>query len=325
LTGSSRDRELERLTLRLVNMVVHSEQSRTYLRRVKDVTGLQVPPSDIRIIMALNGASASVSDVALGLGVDIAHVSRRAARLHADGLVHREKDPEDRRRILLSLTVDAQHRVDRWLDVWLEDYLAPVREWDDEALEQLALWFEYVHDRLAMVLPRVLIFDASSAPFVARRSGGVRQRFARAASRLIHWVERSRGFNDWLESVGEPMSQHAYFTLRVVMRDGPLAIGEVAAAMGLDHSQASKRLSHLHAMGLVDRSSDGADRRSSLIQVSHRGRELIDRLNASRLDGLVTLLTPIDDADRAAFTPLMERYVRMLAASDTTDSTGPDG
>lgn len=298
---------LEESTLRLINRFVHDEQSRSYLDRVREVTGLDLPASDMRLVASLYRTSTSVSEAAAGMGVDIAQVSRQAVRLADLGLVDRVQDAADRRRVLLSLAPATQELVDRWLRSWLTDYTAEVSTWPAEEIEVLRRWFRYIHDRLSLALPRAPRIEPD-----ARGDAGPPPSIDDEVLRLALWIQRSRGFNDLLTGLGVPLTQYSYLTLRAVRVKGPLTIGDVAAEMGMDHSQASKRVSQLERVGLIVRSTDANDRRSSVVSISPEGRDLLDTVRATQLDGLTTLLAPIDTADRNVYEPLVQRYVETL-------------
>jgi len=301
---------LERSTLSLVNRVALTAQSREHLRLAQRVAELDVSPFDVRILLGLHGARSSVSDVAAGLGVDVAQVSRRATVLEHRGLLLRLKDDADRRRTLLALAPATEEGLDRWVQTWMAGYVAPVAGWDRRDCERLARWFRYVHDRLAMAVPRVPVVPAGPGG-----QGAPQEQLLDAALRLFRWVERSRGFNELLRQVGDHMSQHAYFALRVVLDRGPLSVGDVATALGIEHSQASKRLSHLAERGFVERTTSAADRRASLLTASAEARALVSTLHTTQLQGLTDLLAPIGPDERAILTPLMASYVDGLDTS----------
>jgi DNA-binding MarR family transcriptional regulator len=130
--------------------------------------------------------------------------------------------------------------------------------------------------------------------------------------RLVRLVGLSRGFDDMLEKIQAPIRQHAYFALRLIGRHGPMAISEVAARLGVDPSQASKRVRTLQEHKLVDRTVDGFDRRSWRVRGSQRGATLIERVHELQLSGFREVLGELPDAERARWTGLMERLLAQL-------------
>src|SRR5256885_2212419 len=79
----------------------------------------------------------------------------------------------------------------------------------------------------------------------------------------------------------------------VIERHGPLTPSELAACERIQRPTATRVLARLEEAGWIDRASDPADRRSSLVSITPEGRELLRRLRtrkdaflARRLDGL---------------------------------------
>lgn len=83
------------------------------------------------------------------------------------------------------------------------------------------------------------------------------------------------------DRVGAPMAGVAI--VRMLARREPLTLGEVAAALRVDLSVASRQVTGLVELGVVERQIDGADRRIRSVRLTDRGRELSDRISAELL------------------------------------------
>ncbi|WP_296602214.1 MarR family transcriptional regulator [Nocardioides sp.] len=317
------DLALERATLALVNMVAYTGSSRRHAHTFSRCTGVALPNADIRFLEYLSGRGAlAVSAVASALAIDLSLASRHARELAAIGLVQRTSDPEDRRRTLVRLTSRGRDLLDRWLLAWSADYETPIQGWPEGDVERLAEWFDLVHLRLAAALPdrpqaaareRWLDLSPSEQGTPAHR------RLVSSVVGLIAWVGQSRGFDELLVQLRAPIRQLGFFTLRVVSREGPLSVAEVADRMGVEHSQASRRLTQLSSLGLVDRAVDAFDRRSNLVRVSRRGRTLERRVLEAQLQGFSGILDPMGDDQREQLTGLVERYVGGLLAEPAAE------
>jgi DNA-binding MarR family transcriptional regulator len=307
---------LETATLHLVNMTAYGSSSRAHSRRLRDVTGIDLPPSDIRLLEFLSGRDPlPLSALAAELGIDLAQASRQATALEALGHVVRVTDPADRRRTLVSLSRSTERLMDRWLLDWSTGYVAAVDGWSGEDVGHLTRWFALVHRRFDEGLPgrdtsHILERWQELVP-PGDYDPAVRQ-FLRTLVGLLSWVGQSGGFNDLLELVKAPIRQHAFFTLRVVARHGPMAIAEVADQMAIDPSQASKRLRQLTDLGLVDRAVDTFDRRSNRVRVSRKGAALDRKVRETQLETFQLILGELPPVDRERWTELVEQFLTQL-------------
>lgn len=311
--------ELERATLGLINMVAYASSSRAHARGFAEATGVVLATSDVRLLEYLSGRDVvPTSTLAHDLGIDLSQASRQARLLSEAGYVDRQTDPADRRRTLLRLTAAGLVLLDEWLLAWSADYRDTSAEWQSADLVALDHWFRRVRDSLVAALPDR---PASSVPdrwLALTENDGLRpdhRALTATVVGLVSWVGQSGGFNDLLEAHGVPLRQHAFFTLVMVSQHGPLSVAEVADRMGVDHSQASKRLSQLVELGLVDRAVDSFDRRSNLVRVSRRGAALERRVLTAQLEGFAGILGETSPADQDLWTALTRRYLDELVST----------
>lgn len=315
---------LEVASLQLINMVAYGSSSRAHNRRTRAVTGLDLPPSDIRILEFLAGRPPlPLSRLASELGIDLAQASRQAAALEVGGHVVRMEDPSDRRRTLVRLSAETTALMDQWLLDWTSGYLTPVADWSLHDVADLTRWFVHTRECLEAALPDK---SASTLPhrwnalIACETQDPVMRGFADSIVGLVSWVGQSGGFNDLLQFLDAPVGQHGYFTLRTISRRGPIPIAEVAEQLAIHPSQASKRIRQLVDLGLVDRAVDAFDRRSSLVRASSKGTALEQRVGTSQLDHFRRLLGELDPIDQLHWEPLMTRYLSAL--DDVAVSSG---
>lgn len=322
--STSQDQALEEATLRLVNAIALTAGTRSHSRRLRAVTGIDLPPSDLRFLELLSGREpAATSVIARELGIDITQASRQAAQLHKAGHVARTTDPADRRRTLLSLTDETAVLMDDWLVAWSRDYLAVISTWSPEQIEVLGNWFALVQHRFSQALPN------SPRPAVADRwlelAG---QQYDPATRFFLHtmigivtWVALSGGFKALLDIKAATVNEAGFLTLHVIATSGPLSIAEVAERLAVDPSQASKRITELVKAGLLNRAVDEFDRRSTRVRVSRKGKQLVDGVFEFQMAGFGVLTTDLGRAERELWTP----YVRAYVAGMLDRRIGPDG
>jgi DNA-binding MarR family transcriptional regulator len=324
MTAPEQDTALERNTLHFINMIAYGSSSRVHSRRLRDVTGIDLPPSDIRLVECLAGREPlPLSAVASELGLDLAQASRQATALELLGHIVRSTDPTDRRRTLVCLSPATADLMDRWLLDWSGGYMDALGDWSPDELATLTRWFDYVLVRLNEALPgRMTSTTPQRWQHLVRQDNHTvaQKRFLSSLIALVSWVGQSGGFNDILEELDAPIRQHGYFTLRMVAHHGPMSIADVADRMAIDPSQASKRLRQLTDLGLIDRAVDTLDRRSSRVRVSRKGAALERRVRDWQLRTTVALLGPISTRDRRKWDSLMEQFMQRLdVAAEKSD------
>lgn len=101
--------------------------------------------------------------------------------------------------------------------------------------------------------------------------------------------------------------------LGTVMRHGPLALSAIAALEQLSLPMVSKVVAALEVEYLVMRSSDPADGRISLVEVSDDGRAWVEETRRRRDQWLAARLADTDAHERAALELTIATFERILA------------
>ena len=98
--------------------------------------------------------------------------------------------------------------------------------------------------------------------------------------------------------------------LATIERHGPLTPSELAARERVQRPTATKLVARLEADGLVGRTADPGDRRSSLIAISAEGRALLKEIRTRKNAFLAQRLRALPAEDRAT----LDRATRILEA-----------
>jgi DNA-binding MarR family transcriptional regulator len=99
--------------------------------------------------------------------------------------------------------------------------------------------------------------------------------------------------------------------IAVLGRFGPLSANGVAERTYMDKVRVSRAVQKLLERGLVERATDGVDRRRSILQLSKDGRAIRAEVAPLALDIEQRLLGPLSGADRAE----LDRLLGLLGAS----------
>jgi DNA-binding MarR family transcriptional regulator len=111
-------------------------------------------------------------------------------------------------------------------------------------------------------------------------------------------------------------------------RRGPLRLSDLAGFAGLNPTMLSRLVPRLEATGLLRRLVVEGDRRVCRVDVTAKGRRLLERIRSERNDALSELLRALDDGERVAvFTalPVLEELAERLLASAPHAVAGAQG
>jgi DNA-binding MarR family transcriptional regulator len=103
--------------------------------------------------------------------------------------------------------------------------------------------------------------------------------------------------------------------LLAVVREGPVRLSTIAEAEGVNPTMLSRVIGHLADLGLVERTSDEADRRAAWLRATPAGQELVGRIRRERTDALNAALANLTRTERdqiEAALPALERLADQL-------------
>jgi DNA-binding MarR family transcriptional regulator len=100
------------------------------------------------------------------------------------------------------------------------------------------------------------------------------------------------------------------------IRDGPLTVGELAVRLGLTLPTVSGVLADLDRAGLVDRRTDPADRRRTIVQITPGQENLIGRWLDGAAQPLARVLDKLTTREQQAFLKAMDLLETELRRRD---------
>jgi DNA-binding MarR family transcriptional regulator len=115
------------------------------------------------------------------------------------------------------------------------------------------------------------------------------------------------------QEAGVELSPSLAAALATVGRHGPLTPSELAARERIQRPTATRVLSRLEEMGLIVRTPDPHDRRSSLVAATDDGQALLDELRTRKTAFLAERLAGLDADERAVLDRAADILERMLA------------
>jgi DNA-binding MarR family transcriptional regulator len=123
----------------------------------------------------------------------------------------------------------------------------------------------------------------------------------------------------------EPLrsSPAAAAAMASIVRDGPLTLGELAAAEGVSPSTITKIVSKLEQRGVIERTIDPSDRRVHRVRLSERGVQQIETYHSKRNRWLAEQLRPLSPDERATVRAALEILERIGAAEGVHPADEP--
>lgn len=100
--------------------------------------------------------------------------------------------------------------------------------------------------------------------------------------------------------------------LHNVLANAPLRVSELARCMGLDASTVSRHVMHLEREGCLTRTDDPDDRRACRLELTDRGRVLLEEAVEARAAVVDDAIADWPGHDRETLTTLMTRLAASL-------------
>ena len=138
------------------------------------------------------------------------------------------------------------------------------------------------------------------------------ERVAEAAARLRLAITRTA--RRLRQEAGGGLSPTQTAALATIDRHGPLTPSEVAAHERIQRPTATRIVARLEQDGLIERTADPQDRRSSLVAVTSSGRDLLARLRGRKNAYLARRLRKLGVDDVAVLERAADLLEQMLAS-----------
>lgn len=127
---------------------------------------------------------------------------------------------------------------------------------------------------------------------------------------LIHRVRRRTVEN--ARDIDPELPSAAYPILRFVYDHDGVRASQVAEHFGIDKGAVSRQVAQMERLGLVERSSDPADRRAQTLLVTAEGRRRVAELRAARRSAFAGKLAAWTADELADLAEQLHRYNESL-------------
>jgi DNA-binding MarR family transcriptional regulator len=117
---------------------------------------------------------------------------------------------------------------------------------------------------------------------------------------------------------GVQVERSTYLLLRRLAERGPIRLSDLAADLGLDVSTVSRQVTRLTERRLVRRHADPLDGRAGQLELSARGRDLLQRVRRGRHMWLADAVGDWSETDRVRLAQLLDRLADALGVTTQT-------
>lgn len=107
---------------------------------------------------------------------------------------------------------------------------------------------------------------------------------------------------------GSVLERSAYILLSRIRVQGPMSIGELSEAFGLDASTLNRQTAAAARAGLVERMPDPAGGMARKFRITDKGRGLLDEEREGNVQSLERVMSGWSDEDVAAFAGYLRRF-----------------
>ncbi|MGV9869393.1 MarR family winged helix-turn-helix transcriptional regulator [Rhodococcus koreensis] len=104
------------------------------------------------------------------------------------------------------------------------------------------------------------------------------------------------------------LDNSAYLLLSRISTQGPMSVGELSEAFGLDTSTLSRQTTAMLNSRLVQRIPDPDGGMARKFLITNEGRARLEEERAGKAGGIANLLATWDDDDRTTLANLLERF-----------------
>lgn len=158
---------------------------------------------------------------------------------------------------------------------------------------------------MATPRPTPIDFDDPAQREVAQRVGRAWRDIRRGAS-MSALVEYFFGTGD------DALESGQMDTLDVLVQQDAWRMGDLAEALRVDPSTATRAVQRLERIGLAARCTNPKDKRVVMVSVTDDGRSRHAEAHARRLDALRAIMEAYDGKERLQLAAYLERFVMAL-------------
>ena len=141
---------------------------------------------------------------------------------------------------------------------------------------------------------------------------------------LARLARPSRVFGELTDVLGRPLDRAAYSVLARIEEFGPIRLTDLASAMEIDISTASRHVRALEDRRLLERSGEPGDLRARRLRLTRDGEVVLRSTREARLAGIAARLSDWRPSDLCQLARLLEQLVSSFAGQPAAGTACTD-
>ena len=142
------------------------------------------------------------------------------------------------------------------------------------------------------------------------------EQLERGLVQLLGWMEDRETLGDLAQRSGYALAPVSWALLEHLAARGSMRVSDVAGCHGVHPSSIIPRLKALEQTGLVERGTDAADARASIISITTAGREALNSIHAARQETLRSVLHGMDSTAIETAAEVLASIAQRLRQTD---------
>lgn len=136
--------------------------------------------------------------------------------------------------------------------------------------------------------------------------------FARCYRVLAQWAERS------IADLGICLSD--FMVLEALLHKGPLTISEIQVKVLLASGSMTAAVDRVESLGLVIRTTTAKDRRARVLELTPKGREMIEKAYAEHAEQLEAAMASLDAEEKQQLYGMLKKLGHSVTAAAWPDA-----
>ena len=100
-----------------------------------------------------------------------------------------------------------------------------------------------------------------------------------------------------IDTIAEEMAPHHVLIMKVLLENGTMSVADIGSRAGISPSQMTHSTDRLAQLDIIERSHDTEDRRRVNVQLTERGKALIETIDRNTRNLVDAMLSGLDEAE----------------------------
>ena len=108
------------------------------------------------------------------------------------------------------------------------------------------------------------------------------------------------------------ISMPQYIAMELLMKQGRLKMKDIADGLNVSFPAATGLVNRLHKIGIVKRASDEKDRRVIYIQLTDKGKKIVDEVRGNRHEFIKKIFGGLTEEERSNYINVLRKVIKIM-------------